>query len=235
MNYSALSPEELIWACAQSGEAHAWEEFIRRFNPLIARVALRTARRWERCSIQLVDDLVQEIYLKLCAEDCRLLRSFESRQPEAIYGYLKVVTVNLVHDHFKTLYAAKRGAGEPSAEMNHDDAGAERGGNRQLSSQDSIERIVLLREIDRHLANCVPAEDLPRSRLIFWLYYRCGLSARAIASLPNVGLSTKGVESALLRLTRLVRSELSKSPSKQPASEGEPDQKQKGFRPAESF
>src|SRR6266853_1017087 len=109
---SSTPPGELIRACSYAADTPAWEEFIRRFHPMIAGVALRTARHWGEVSPQIVDDLVQETYLKLCCDSCRLLREFESRHPDAIYGFLKVVTANVVHDHFKAVRATKRGAGK---------------------------------------------------------------------------------------------------------------------------
>jgi hypothetical protein len=57
MNYSALALEDLLRTCVEGGQALAWEEFIRRFNPLVSRVALRTARRWGDCSRPLLEDL----------------------------------------------------------------------------------------------------------------------------------------------------------------------------------
>ena len=44
-----------------------------------------------------------------------------------------------------------------------------------------------------------------RDRTIFWLYYRQGLTTKAIATLPAIGLTIKGVESTLGRLTKMVR------------------------------
>ncbi len=44
-----------------------------------------------------------------------------------------------------------------------------------------------------------------RDRNLFWLYYRQGLTAQAISQIPSIGLSAKGVESAIARLTRLLR------------------------------
>jgi RNA polymerase sigma-70 factor, ECF subfamily len=232
MDYPSLQPEELIQLCAQTGQAPAWEEFIRRFNPLIARVVLKTANRWGEFSPSVLDDLVQETYLKLCAENCRLLRTFEFRKPEAIYGYLKVVTANIVHDHFKSARAAKRGSGEVAEDIEVVGSKATSASQPSLLNQASIERTILLQEIDHYLARLVPVQDLPRSRLIFWLYFRSGLSAGAIASLPNIGLSTKGVESILFRLTRLLRAALA-----EPAGEPKKDTSghQKGLRQAESF
>jgi hypothetical protein len=47
-----------------------------------------------------------------------------------------------------------------------------------------------------------------RDRQIFWLYHRHGLTAREIASIRYFGLTDKGVESVLVRLTALVKQEL---------------------------
>jgi RNA polymerase sigma-70 factor, ECF subfamily len=76
-----------------------------------------------------------------------------------------------------------------------------------------------MREIDATLSQIAAGPQLQRSRRIFWLYYRVGLTANAIAALPYIGLSTKGVESTILRLTRLLREELDRSQPKGGADE----------------
>ena len=205
-----MSPEQLTLACSQTREAGAWEEFVRRFHPLIATVALRTARRWNENSPTVVDELVQETYLKLFAENSRLLREFKSRHPDAIYGYLKVLTANVAHDYLKASHAAKRGGGQAAESMELTELTAPETGNSCLSSEATVERSVLLQEIDSHLVRSVSPDELPRSRLIFWLYYRVGLSASAIAAYPRIGLTTKGVESVLLRLTRVLKEALAR-------------------------
>ena len=230
MTYSSLSAEVLVRACAQPGDPAAWEEFVRRFHRLVATVAMRTAARWGETARQVIDDLVQETYLKLCADGCRLLREFESRHPDAIYGYLKVVTANVVHDHFKALHTVKRGAGLANQETEPMDT---RAGGEHTGSPETIEREILLREIEGYLRACVAGPSQERDRRIFWLYYRHGLSARAIASLPSVGLSTKGVESTLLRLTRGIRSEIGERRADENLSRGRGVEK--GIEPAESF
>jgi len=236
VDYHSISPEELVLACCRSASEAAWAEFIRRFQPLIASVAIRIARRWNVTSTSLTDDLVQETYVKLCADNCRLLRGFESRQLGGFYGFLKVVTANVVHDHFKASYAAKRGSGHAneSVETLEYESTIPRDSAVPLG-QPTAERAILLQEIDQHLARLVPVKDLPRSRLIFWLYYRSGLSASAIASLPNLGLTTKGVESALLRLTRLVRTAFTQPSDVCKEKQKDSSQDQKGYRQAKSL
>jgi len=216
MNYASQSPEELILTCMQTEDVAAWEEFVRRFQRLIASVALRIARRWGEPSPQVIDDLVQDTYLKLCADNFRLLRRFKSNHQDAFYGYLKVVTANLVHDHFKAAHSSKRGSGtiesatEEPVQSATDTAGV-------ASAVKSSERRVLLREIDAMLTRLAAGPQLQRSRRIFWLYYRFGFTASAIAALPYIGLNTKGVESTILRLTRLLRQELDQHSQKEGA------------------
>ena len=235
MDYSTLTSERLVSACCQPANEPAWAEFIRRFQPLVAKIVLRTARRWNATSPPLLDDLVQETYVKLCANDCRLLRGFEFRSPDSFYGFLKVLTSNVVHDHFKAGLAAKRGAGVEAHSLDGDSSEGQlpnaNPGHRNLVD---AERMILLREIDQQLVQLLPPEDLQRSRLIFWLYYRSGMSANAIASLPQIDLTTKGVESLLFRLTQQVKSILSR-PSKGDEAGKDADPDRKGFRQAESF
>src|SRR5271156_3667595 len=111
-SYSSISIEELVRECSASRSPRAWEEFVRRFHRLIATVTLRTASRLGDSSKQTVDDLIQETYLKLCADDFRILRSFEHQYPDAFTGYVKVVTANVVRDHFKSFHSQKRGANQ---------------------------------------------------------------------------------------------------------------------------
>ena len=71
-----------------------------------------------------------------------------------------------------------------------------------------MERNLLLLEIDRLLEISGQNATGPRDRTVFWLYYQQGMTAGAIAALPGISLSVKGVESALHRMTALIRSHL---------------------------
>ncbi len=204
--YSSLSSEDLVSVCAGSRDSAAWQEFIRRFQPLIATVVLRMARRWGDPPGQLVDDLVQETYLKLCADDSRLLRSFQAHHADAIYGFLKVVAANVVHDHFKAALAGKRGAGR--VDVLESEEARPSTALSSVSGAAEMERRILLQQVDDLLTRVATGDEKERNRAIFWLYYRNGLSASDIASLPSIGLSTKGVESTILRMTRMIRSHL---------------------------
>jgi len=200
--YFSLSIEELARRCCVSGEVAAWEEFVRRFHRLIAKVVLRAAARFGDSSKETVDDLIQDTYLKFCADDYRILREFDHRHPNAFLGYVQVVAANIVRDHFKSSFSKKRGENLVEAIS---EGFVSPAGEDSIGSPKAIERSVLIEEIRRHLDLCVTGEDHERGRRIFWLYYRVGLSASAISALPGIALSTKGVESLILRITRDVR------------------------------
>jgi RNA polymerase sigma-70 factor (ECF subfamily) len=224
----ALSPAQLVLHCLKAGDESAWIEFVHRFHPLIARVVTRVAWRWGESSREVLDDLVQETYLKLCTNRETLLQRFQVTD-DSIFGFVKVFTANLVHDHFKAAHSTKRGGGAKT-EPADDQTSSEQSGNCSFDSK-SIERSVLLGQIDSCLREEESGPNAWRDRQIFWLYYRVGLSASAIAALPAVGLSTKGVESTILRMTQVVRRRLARAEDSA-ETEGDPS---KGIRPAESF
>lgn len=219
MDYGALSSQALILACLDTADTLAWEEFVRRYQKLIASVVIRTSLRWGDVSSQVVDELVQETYLKLCGDDCRILRSFQSDRDEAIFGYIKVLTANLVHDHFKESRREKRGGSASTSPLTTDSLLSEN--CSEVKSAAQMEKRVLIQQISACVESATDGPYAFRDRQIFWLYYRAGLTAAAIASLPPIGLSIKGVETVILRLTRSVRQRLAnrneiKRPSEAP-------------------
>lgn len=225
--YSSLSIEDLVRRCASSEEIGVWEEFVRRFHRLIATVVLRTAARWGDCSSQTADDLIQETYLKLCADNFAVLRDFKHLHPEAFVGFVKVVTANVVRDSFRGKHSQKRGVEQTQIAPERFDPAAISGSS---GSPQAIERSVLIREIEQHLALCLDQSDRERNQRVFWLYYRAGLSSSAIAALPGIGLTTKGVESMILRMTRAVRERI-----RTERAANRPDAEREGVLPAGSL
>ena len=216
-HYSSTSAEELVRACAESNDGAAWEEFVARFQRPISLSIFRIADQWGDTPQQIVDDLVQETYLKLCADKCHLLLDFAKRHPDAVIGYIKTIAVNVARDHFKALHSQKRGEGETHQLPDDTEPPAH---SDRPGGQRAMERDVLLKEIADCLESCSVGPDHQRDCFIFWLYYQQGMTAKAIASLPSVGLTAKGVEAAIFRLTRLVRELIVGMRSK--ASAGDP-------------
>jgi len=214
--YAELSSPELVRACAGSKDEGAWAEFIRRFHLVIAAAVLRTVRRWGEPSRSQLDDLIQDTYLKLCENNSRLLRSFQPRRADSIYGFLKVVAANVVHDHFKAALAAKRGAGQTEALTDPVQMDPK---IPATNSFDVVGQRLQLAEVDKILTQVTAGKDQERKRAIFWLRHRQGLTASEIAAIPSIGLTTEGVESVLMRLAAMIRGYIITSRSR-PRSEG---------------
>jgi RNA polymerase sigma-70 factor, ECF subfamily len=183
--------EDLLKACA-SGSESAWDEFVGRFHRVVAATVVKGLRAARIEPFTFADDLIQEVYARLCTNQRRALREFTGTNELAFCGYLRRVAYNVVQDHLRN---RRNRPNEPLP----DDLQV-----KPASSQDLDFRL-LLGEIVDLLDKIVTRETAERDKTLFLLYFEQGLSARSIACLPAMGLSEKGVESALLRMTRQLR------------------------------
>src|ERR1035438_8608834 len=104
---------------------------------------------------------------------------------------MKAIVANAAHDYFRGQRAKKR---DVLASVTLD---AEMGDRTPGTS--NIEGELLVRQL-----HFLAGHDA-RSRHVFQLYYRLGWTAREIAGIPALGLSPKGVESLVYRLTSDLR------------------------------
>ena len=96
----------------------------------------------------------------------------------------------------------------------------------------ALEILGLYAQLDG-LLRLYPNKVSARDRRLFWLHYNLGMTAEAISRIPTMGLSSKGVESALMRLTRLLRKTVIQGKPKLASTRNKssPPKKIKGFSP----
>lgn len=201
MDPRKLSVKELVSYCLDSQDQDGWTEFVRRFQPLIAGVVTKCVFRRKRPKPDLIDDLVQETFLKLFANNLKALRNFSFKDDHGFFGFLKVVASHVVEDYFRAQNSQKHGSGQEEDDIDESRMAMPSGPH----SNHPAENTILMGQIDRCLAKLASEPNFTRDYTIFWLYYRQGLTAKAISKLPGITLSVKGVESTLLRLTRYVK------------------------------
>lgn len=209
---SVLSLGDLVCLCAGSCDEDAWEEFVSRVGRPVSLTIMRTVSLWEQPSRSLVEDLVQDTYTKLWEDGCRHLRDFAIQHPEreAILGYIKRTGANTTYDYFKHIRSKSSGGDRPHVSIGDVDPEA---GQEVHGSQERIDFQVFLNEIDEYLKRCLTEPDGERDRMIFWLYFRGGMSTKEIASLPTVGLGAKGVGSVIERLKHCLREQILRLPA----------------------
>lgn len=215
--YSSLSLKDVVCLCAGPCDDEAWEEFVSRVGRPLSLIIMRTASMWGKPSRSLVEDLIQVTYVKLWEGGRSLLRDFAVQRPEAILGYLKRTAANATHDYFKHGHSQSSGGDQLHVSTADVDPEA---GIEVHGSQERIAFEVFLNEIDEHLKHCLSGPDQERDRMIFWLYFRQGMSTKEIASLPAIGLGTKGVGSVIERLKRSIRDQILGTQSANAADQG---------------
>ena len=215
MDPRKLSLQELLRLCLESQDKAIWFEFVRRFQPLIAGVVLKRIRRRVRPTPGLVDDLVQDTYLKLCRNNFRALREFDSQHENAFFGFLKVVADRVVCDYFRSKCNDKHGGGADVEDL--DSIAAASAASTHPGK--ALEREIIMDEVACFLQSQPPHPNHTRDLTVFWLYYRHGLTAKAISQMPGIGLEVKGVESTLFRLVRLIKEHMAAAPRKRASGE----------------
>jgi RNA polymerase sigma-70 factor (ECF subfamily) len=215
MKDSRTTVNDLAKACARSADAAEWAEFVARCMPLASLVALRVSRMWTSDpSPAMVDDIVQEVFLKLCEQERRILRDFEPRGEDSFFGLLRIVAGSVANDYFRRTHSTKRGGKVVTISLTDEEAQSPTGGAR---SAERIEQSALYAQLDEKLRSA-PESVGERDRALFWLYYRQGYTAEEIARLSAAGLTAKGVESALRRVTVWLRDEVG---GKKPVAQSE--------------
>jgi len=224
-----IDANRLARLCAFSAEAEEWTLFIAQITPTIALAARRMCALWGDVSSATVHDIVQDVFVRLCEDDRRVLREFDDRGNESFLKLLRVMASSITTDHFRRVNADKRGGRCTEISLDDPHAVEEISASRDTEAVEWAAMISQLDGLLRKNGGRISARD----RSLFWLYYRQGFTAEAISAIPDMGLSTKGVESALLRITRQLRETVQNGPEN-PPSTGKiviSTMKRKGFSP----
>src|ERR1700733_9440150 len=64
---------------------------------------------WNEPSNSAVGEIVQDVFLKLCEDDRRILREFEDRGNNSFLKLLRMITASVATDYFRRTRAEKRG------------------------------------------------------------------------------------------------------------------------------
>lgn len=172
------------------------EAFVRASRSSFTSIVRRVAGNFGGCQPHEVEDQLQEIYLKLFVQGPSMLPKMP-KDPEQAHVYLRILAANVCRD----LWKAKR-ADCRSSDRTVPFSGVE--GRLSTLGLSEVESDLTLQKIYKLLTD-------RRERTVFGLYFRQGFSAAEIAKIKEFGLSVKGVESLIFRITSRLREALRNS------------------------
>ena len=221
MKINKLTNIELTRLCAQEpADKNVWKEFYSRFDKRIWLVIYRECREkgfTENTSQfrQIVQDLVQEVYVKLVDKNCKALRDFIGASEHSIFTYLGIIAKNVVRNYLIKMNAQKR----PSKDKSINETFSISGGSGEVFVEDflkssdsnaekSYEFEILKDEIDEILEKFLKGKDKERNKLIFKMCIYEGFSPKEIASKPGFSVTTKTVGNIVSKIKKELRKEL---------------------------
>jgi DNA-directed RNA polymerase specialized sigma24 family protein len=195
-HWHEVPDRQLLEFCLQSME-DAWVELLRRYHRLILCALVKTIPTYLRCS-NIILDLSQEVFVKICANSFRALRELEWRHEGSLRGLLQVTSHTVAHDYLRRLLSPGR---DVRREGPLDEIECDR---KSHNSHSATEQRILLEQLARCLKQRIYHEpNHTRDIAMFLLYYGYGLRSADLARLYRLNIKT--VESKLARFCRLVR------------------------------
>lgn len=184
----------IISECTDTGNVRAWLELIAEIQPVIANTAIKTIRHFGTPYTDVVDDLIQETFVRILEKNA--LAAFRSETSGSIFGYVQKITSSVVCDHYRASNARKRGGDLRLVALD---------GGTPGQSGGKIEQQVLIGQVMDILKKIAP---LARDQAIYQYHHFQGMTAKEIASIPIIGLSTDGVESVIHRIKKEIQKEI---------------------------
>jgi RNA polymerase sigma factor (sigma-70 family) len=211
---SGLTVADLLKLCSKRPpDEAAWEEFVRRYNTTIKAHVVKTFHKKAREESErkpqfpddLIDDLVQAVYMRLVEDQNRALERFEGEYENSIFQYLGMISINVVRDFFREAKAQKR----PKVTYSLDEL-LEKSGKDPVFEETRADSNATYTydEIEKALRKAVSLRHRDRDILIFQLRFYEGLTLEEIKQALKLDLSPISVGSILNRITNKMKGQL---------------------------
>ena len=101
MDTTDFNEGELLEGCI-SGNREEWDIFVKRYSKLIYHTIYKTLRVNDQpANPDDVNDLFQEVFTSLCAENSKKLRMFDPRKGCNLPSWIRMITVRMTIDHLR--------------------------------------------------------------------------------------------------------------------------------------
>ncbi|MFN0121007.1 MAG: RNA polymerase sigma factor [Blastocatellia bacterium] len=201
-----LPIRELFHRCAENTrDETSWEEFVRRFNVILARsiaVAWRRRRGGEFIPRDLAPELLNDVYTAILKEECRVLRQFRGTTEAEAQAYIAHIAINQTRDHMRRLEAEKRLAETVSL----DELLADNDGEQGCHQKNGHRKIQLSEhELEEILRRLMTGPHACRDILLLQLHLQYGYTAQEIGEMRLCDLKATSVANLLVERKKQLR------------------------------
>jgi RNA polymerase sigma factor (sigma-70 family) len=183
-----------------------WQEFVRKYNPLIVRNVASTWRKYGPSQFpakEQAEDLLQNVYLAIVKNDFRMLRNFRGETEEEANAYLVRTVINETIAYLRRNLTLRRNVNETSL----DELLKEAEDEGKPLPHSLTQRPPKLSEMEfiKVLEQCFTGQYRNRDILIFLLHFRDGYSATEIAAMRVCTLEIVSINNLLGRMKKELR------------------------------
>lgn len=216
-----LTNTELVKLCAQEpGNRKVWVEFYSRFDERIWLAIYRECREKgfteNRSQFhQTVQDLVQDVYLRLVDKNCKALRDFIGVSENSIFTYLGIIAKNVVRNYLTKKGAQKRLSIEKSIDeviLISEESGEvfikDVLKSTYIGAEEEFKPEICKEQIEDILDEFLKGKASARNKLIFKLHFYEGFSPEEITKQFGVKISSKRVRNLISEIKKKLRKEL---------------------------
>ena len=202
----ALPSYKLFGYCASRfDDDQYWEEFVRRFNQCLTLSVYQAYRRFSgevQPPLEIVSDLLQEVYLKILKDKCSALRRFRGESEIEAEVYLMHIATSTTIDRLRRQHSVKRYVRTES--LDHPRPPEELWNRRDnmigLYTDELAENDVV-----KVLRRAFTGKNSKRNILIFLLHYRDGFTPQEIAKIDVFDLRPSSIAHILDRMRKKIR------------------------------
>ena len=197
-------PSGKLFDCCASyyDDDQYWEEFVRRFNPCLTLTVYQAYRRFSGEGIpplEVVSDLLQEVYLKILKNKCSALRRYRGgggSETEAEV-YLMHIATSVTIDRLRRQHSLKRAVHTES--LDSPKLLGELGKLRDKIITPYTDELAE-KDVIKILERSFTGRNSKRNILIFLLHFREGFTPQEIASSNVFDLRPSSIAHILLRM-----------------------------------
>jgi RNA polymerase sigma factor (sigma-70 family) len=200
---------ELIRSCCENNSSAAWRTFVIRFHQRIYSFILRDKklRGLPNVDNSVTHDLMQDVYIRLLANDKRALRDLQDATEGEVLAFLACVARTTVSDYIRRVSSLKRAVPLVSLEQDVDLA---QGRDIALAGKESLPDQALnerktKEELYQLLLKTLKGGNARRDAVIFLLHAMDGLSAEEIVTLAAFNMTLPNIDKIIYRIKAHLR------------------------------